>query len=173
LVTLVAANATSQGWINPLATALKMEIELSKENPDRYYLVIDTKMGQVHLKAGGRPLLTSGIKAYFLEPELKGTRQVVYRSTVSPGSPVPASSGQRLAGRRLPLNFVGRLIEGPTTRDRILFSEDLVIAPDPSRIPPDFSYVVLPPKDIKSLSAALEDSTTAILVHLDESPAER
>jgi hypothetical protein len=142
--------------------ALQRELALAKASPSQYYLTINIPDKTVLLKAGGRELMSSSIVQTNGIPD--EAISFVYRETCPPHSPLAGQRGTRLAGRRLPLNFVGRLIEGPTKYDRLVFEPELVIGSDRSPVPDGVPHILVSGDDIKSLSSAVDSATIAILI---------
>ncbi len=152
----------------PLPTqrqALEHELEIVQKTPDRYYLVIDLFARTVILKAGGKALLSAAILEAHTTDITLGATTLTYRQTLSPHTQISAQQGRRLAGRRLPLDFVGRLIEGPRKNDRLYFEPPLQIGSTRTPRPDNTPYVIISGDDLKSLSSAIDTTTIAILLH--------
>ncbi|MBS13158.1 MAG: hypothetical protein CME19_16310 [Gemmatimonadetes bacterium] len=147
--------------------ALRQELQWAKASEERYYLVLDLYRGNLDLKAGGRLLMRARIQDYS-ETLPAEVSVFTFTESWSPNVPTESHRGHRLGNRRLPLDFVGRLIEGPTTHDRLLFAPPFLIASDHLPRPRQTPHVTVSGKDLKSISAAIEAGTQAILIALDE-----
>jgi hypothetical protein len=144
--------------------ALQSELDLAQQDPDRYYLLVNLFKNTVALKASGRVLLDAPIESV-RAPDTDSTVSVrTCRSVISPSLPLAAFPGSRLAGRRLPLDFVGRLIEGPRKHDRLYFGHALMIVSPGSPYASDVTCVEISGEDMKSLSSAIEIGTPALLI---------
>ena len=158
----------ASSWVSPtsLSTerdALEAELELASRDTLRYYLIVDTAQRRVDLKAGGNTLHSAGILSQSLsDSESVVTHRLV--QTIRPGSRLPEQGRNRLAGRRLPLDFVGRLIEGPRKVDRLYFHPSFMIGSDRTPRPRGVPYVLLSGQDLKSLSSAVDTTTTAVVI---------
>ena len=148
-----------------LVRALRAELEFATEEPDRYYFVIDLEERSIWLKAGGKELMTAAILSSRVSGLPRGAVTLSYKQTCPPHSAISSQLGSRLAGRRLPLDFVGRLIEGATRYDRLMFSPTLMIGSDRSPVPGESPYILVSGEDIKSLSAAVDSASIAIVRH--------
>ncbi len=144
-------------------TALEAEYRLIQADPEAYYLVIDLPAGKVDLKAGARLLRTCPIQGYGLAPRAyRETLLLKMVNRIDPFTPEPGNHGLRLRGRRLPQDFIGRLIEGPRETSRLYFSPSLLI--QPVGLPADISHLNLNGNDVKALGTALRAGSAAILI---------
>jgi hypothetical protein len=144
--------------------ALQSELDLAQQDPDRYYLLVNLFNNTVVLKAGGRVLLDVPIESVRALDADSTDFVLICKSVIPPNLPLAAFPGTRLAGRRLPMDFVGRLIEGPRKQDRIYFGPALMIVSPGSPYPPDVTCVEVSGEDMKSLSSAIEIGTPALLI---------
>lgn len=146
-------------------TALEIEYRLVRTDPEAYYLVIDLPAGEVVLKAGGRLLRTCPIRIWGLAPHTRRKTLLCHMANrIDPVTPEPGNHGLRLRGRRLPLDFIGRLIEGPREASRLYFSPSLLIQPVGSPTSPNLDHLELGRRDIKALGSALQPGNAAILI---------
>ena len=149
--------------------ALELEVRLARKNPNAYYLVIDLPSRKVFLKAGAHILRSCAIQKYRLTGALsRSSSQLRMIARLDPVSAEPGNTGLRLRGRRLPLDFSGRLIEGPRGRSRLYFSRALLIQPHEFSVPARTGGIVLDSSDIKALDSALQPGSTAILIPIAE-----
>jgi hypothetical protein len=145
--------------------ALEAELRFVQIEHSEFYLVIDLQLGQVQLKAGGALLRSSPVMDS--DPIRHSTPEdltYVFRARVDPGTPEPGNPGLRLRGRRLPLDFQGRLVEGPREASRLYFAPGTVLQ---SGIVPrirNMNLILLGNDDIKSLGSALRPGTKAFLI---------
>ncbi|MDE2888088.1 MAG: hypothetical protein OXR72_07715 [Gemmatimonadota bacterium] len=145
--------------------ALHLELRFVSENPDAYYLVIDLPSRNVYLKAGAHILRVCAIQHYRLAGALSlSSSQLRLIDRIEPHSVEPGNSGLRLRGRRLPIDFSGRLIEGPRGRSRLYFSPALLIQPHELPLPAGTFGIALVSSDVKALDSALRPGSAAILV---------
>lgn len=145
--------------------ALRLELLHVRENPDAYYLVIDFPSRSVYLKAGAHVLRVCAIQHYRLAGALSlSSSRLRLIDRLDPHSIEPGNSGLRLRGRRLPIDFSGRLIEGPRDRSRLYFSPALLIQPHELPLPAGAFGIGLVSSDIKALDSALRPGSAAILV---------
>ena len=162
---ILSVEVSSAPPLPTLKQALEKELAVAREAPNRYYLIIDLFARTITLKAGGKALFSAAI----LDARTAGIDVAVtslqYRQTLSPHSKLSSQEGGRLAGRRLPLDFVGRLIEGPRKNDRLYFEPAFVIGSMRTPRPNDIPYAVVSGDDLKSLSSAIDTTTIAILLH--------
>lgn len=137
-------------------------LELDRAKTGDFYLIIDFAAKRVHLKANGNILRTCPILA--LSPTSAAQVQTYrFARRVDPVSVEPGNANLRLRGRRLPLDFFGRLIEGPRRRSRLYFAPGLVIRA--SEMPTDATpHIALSPADVKALGSALRPGNAAILI---------
>ncbi len=150
--------------------ALALEVRFVREDPDAYYLVIDLPAGKLYLKAGAHMLRSCAIQKYRLTGGLsRSSLQLKMIARLAPVSAEPGNAGVRLRGRRLPLDFSGRLIEGPHGRSRLYFSPTLLIQPHGFHVPAQTGGIVLDSSDIKALDSALRAGSNAILIPIVES----
>ena len=144
--------------------ALLSELDLAQQDPDRYYLLVNLFKNTVALKASGRVLLDVSIASVRALDTDSTVSVRTCKSVITPSVPLAAFPGTRLARRRLPLDFVGRLIEGPRKHDRIYFGPALMIVSPGSPYPLDVTCVEVSGEDMKSLSSAIEVGTPALLI---------
>jgi hypothetical protein len=145
--------------------ALELEICFAGKNPDAYYLVIDLPSRKVFLKTGAHILRSCAVRKYRLTRALsRSSSQLQMIARLDPVSAEPGNTGVRLRDRRLPLDFSGRLIEGPRGRSRLYFSPALLIQPRGFSVPARTGGIVLDSSDIKALDSALYPGSTAILI---------
>ena len=150
--------------------ALELELQFAKKYPNAYYLVIDLPSRNVYLKAGAHVLRACAIREYrFTGASPQSSFQLRMIARLDPVSVEPGNFGLRLRGRRLPLDFSGRLIEGPRARSRLYFSPHLRIQPPEFPLPAMSGVIVLDASHIKALGSALQPGSTAILVPVAES----
>ena len=149
--------------------ALELELHLVQTDPVAYYLVVDLPAREVHLKSGAHLLRTCPVEDYRLAPGAKtGLLRMVNR--IDPFTPEPGSDGLRLRGRALPLDFVGRLIEGPRRISRLYFSPSMLLQPADLPAPRNVGYLKLDGGDIKALGSALPPGSAAILIPPTQTP---
>lgn len=143
--------------------ALELELQYVEARPGAYYLVIDLPSAQVELKADANLLRTCPIRG--LTDNLpQSTRPLIFRERLDPFTVEPGNAGLRHRGRLFPLDFIGRLLEGPRAHSRLFFSPALLLqAPE---LPRDAKTptVLLDGEDIKALGAALQQGAAAILI---------
>ncbi|MDE2998888.1 MAG: hypothetical protein OXU79_07410 [Gemmatimonadota bacterium] len=145
--------------------ALHLELRFVSENPNANYLVIDLPSRNVYLKAGAHVLRVCAIQHYRLAGAFRlSPSQLRMIDRLYPHSVEPGNSGLRLRGRRLPIDFSGRLIEGPRGRSRLYFSPALLIQPHELPLPAGAIGIALVSSDIKALDSALGPGSAAILV---------
>lgn len=145
--------------------ALELELQFAQKDPNAYYLVIDLPSRKVYLKAGAHILRACAIKDYRFTGALpRSSSQLRMIARLDPVSVEPGNPGLRLRGRRLPLDFSGRLIEGPRARSRLYFSPSLLIQPTEFPLPSNSGAIVLDSSHIKALGSALQPGSVAILV---------
>ena len=150
---------------------LEIELRLVRTDPEACYLVIDLSAGEICLKLGARLLSTCSVRGYRAAQESRIPLLFRMVTRIDPFTPEPANRGLRLRGRRQPLDFIGRLIEGPGERSRLYFSPRLVIQPVGLPAPPGIDCLELEGGDIKSLGSALQPGNGAILIPpLDTQP---
>ena len=142
-------------------TALELEISLVQKHPDAYYLVLDIPAGQIELKSGANLLHTCPISGGSIQAPVQYYR---FTNRIDPQTPEPGNGGLRHRGRRLPLDFVGRLVEGPRRASCLYFTPPLILkardVPSPAHIP----HLELSGADVKALGAALQSGSRAILI---------
>lgn len=143
--------------------ALQLERDLIRERPDQPYLILDLQEPIVTLKSGGRILRSISPSRVRAGEPLAGVPRVLELiSLIQPVTPEAGSEGLRLRGRKFPLDFRTRLVEGPRDRTRFYFEPTLLIgATEPGS---DAIDVGLPEEDIKALSSALDPGFKAILI---------
>jgi len=146
-------------------TALRTELSETVANPRGYYLVIDIPASVVQLKSGARTLRSCPIVAHSFGPGARRTtRTHTVTGVVPPVTAEPGNAGQRLRGRRLPLDFMDRLVGGPRRASRLYLSPRLLLQPDWLPTPNGLSTVSLRGPDLKALGSALARGATAIVV---------
>lgn len=145
--------------------ALELEIQQIQTDRDAYYLTIDLSGKAVHLKSSANLLRTCPVQNYRLLPRAQGGPMLLHIvSRVHPVTPIHGDRRLRLRGRRLPVDFVGRLIEGPSEASRLYLTPSLVIQPAGLSSPSGCSHIELKPDDIKALASALQPGNAAILI---------
>ena len=144
--------------------ALEREYEVVSRDPERYYLVIDLPAGNVDLKSGARLLRRSRVRSVTVGRPQSDTSLHRYRQNVPPVTPEPGTRSLRLGGQRVPLDFWGRLTEGPRQRSRLCFDGGLILQPDGPACSDTGFCVVLNGSDIKSLGSGLSRGAPAILI---------
>ena len=145
--------------------ALELELRFVSENPNAYYLVIDLPSRKVYLKAGAHILRICAVQNYRLAGALSllpSQLRMIVR--IDPHTVEPGNSGLRLRGRRLPIDFSGRLIEGPRGRSRLYYSPALLIQPHVLPLPAGTFGIALDSSDVKALDSALRPGSAAILI---------
>ena len=160
--------ASSQSGVIPYSverTALETELGIARPAPERYYLVVDLYAKAISLKAGGRELMTAAVTESHTEDVSAPVTTYYYSQRISPHVPIASQAGNRLAGRRLPLDFAGRLIEGPRRHDRLYFEPALVICSERAPHTGSVPYILISGVDLKSLSSAVDATTAAILIN--------
>ena len=95
------------------------------------------------------------------------TQRLLFTQRVDPVSPEPGNGKHRLRGRLLPLDFRGRLVEGPRDRSS-LYIPPLYLKSEPY-LPTPAPIVVLDAADIKALGSALR--TNQVVIWLPANPA--
>ena len=146
--------------------ALVRELDQVKTSPDDFYLIIDLPSKQIHLKSQGNVLRTCPILN--LSPiEERHTRNYCFVNRIDPISIEPGNTNLRLRGRFFPLDFSGRLIEGPRHRSRLYFAPNLVMRADGISTGAT-PHITLSPVDIKALGSALRPGNIAIFIPLAE-----
>ncbi len=149
--------------------ALELELCFARKNPNAYYLIIDLPIRKVYLKAGAHILRSCAVQKTRLTGALgRSPSKLQLIARLAPVSTEPGNAGLRLRGRRLPLDFSGRLIEGPRGRSRLYFSPALLIQPHGFPVPARTGAIVLDSSDIKALDSALHPGSTAILIPTTE-----
>jgi hypothetical protein len=147
-----------------LRKALQRELDIVEQNPEQYYLIVNLFSKIIDLKAGARILFSAPIESV----STSGNQPVVaavFERTISPHINIPSFAGSaRLADRRLPLDFVGRLIEGPRKFDRLYFRPGLMIESGQTSTPIAVTRLQVSGDDLKSLSSAMAPATPAILM---------
>ena len=143
---------------------LELEYGIASRHPEAYYLVVDLAEETVELKAGARLLRRAQVEAVTDGSGQTETRLLRYRQPAPPVTPDPGTHALRLGGRHVPLDFWGRLTDGPRQRSRLCFDGGLVIQPrDIACVPPSLC-VGLNAADLKSLGSALSSGASAILI---------
>ena len=142
--------------------ALVRELDQVKTSPDDFYLIIDLSSKQIHLKLQGNVLRTCPILN--LSPiEARLTQNYHFVNRIDPISVEPGNANLRLRERLFPLDFSGRLIEGPRHRSRLYFTPNLVIRAD-GILTGATPHLILSPLDIKALGSALHPGNIAIFI---------
>ena len=145
--------------------ALELELRYVSENPDAFYLVIDHPSRKVCLKAGAHVLRVCAIQKVRVSDALSlSSSELRMIVRLHPYSVEPGNSGLRLRGRRLPIDFSGRLIEGPRSRSRLYFSPAMLIQQHELPLPAGIFGIALKSSDVKALDSALGPGSTAILI---------
>ena len=142
--------------------ALIRELDLVETAPDDFYLIIDIPSKQIHLKTHGNILRTCPILHLSSRAE-RHTQNYHFVSRIDPISKEPGNADLRLRGRLLPLDFFGRLMEGPRHHSRLYFTPDLVIRADGISTGAT-PHITLSPVDIKALGSALRSGNVAIFI---------
>lgn len=156
----------SQDWIlSQRKAALQMELDLVRATPDAYYLVVDVPAREVHLKCRARLLRTCRIVGHTLPIESHGVSRLLRLSErIDPFTPEPGNEGLRLRGRSLPLDFLGRLVEGPRRASQLYFRPSLLIHPSHLPLPGSINHIVLDGSDVKALGSALDRGSPAVWI---------
>ena len=159
-----APPSRQQLWHSRLA--LLLEKELINRLPDSPYLMVDITSRIVHLKLNGRLLRTMTIEepVVLTDERLGDPHLLTLDSPIEPASVEPGNEDVRLRGRRFPLDFRTRLLEGPRDRTRFYFVPPLVIRPAALPPQPGLSSLPLSGADIKALASALEPGSPAIFI---------
>ena len=145
--------------------ALELELDLVRADGEAYYLIVDAIAGEVRLKSGARLLRTCPIAKGRVMRELgRQCRLLTMANRIDPFTPEPGNDGLRLRGRRMPLDFIGRLIEGPREASSLYFVPSLLLQPADLPPPDEISYLQLSGHDIKALGSALSPGSRAVLV---------
>lgn len=145
--------------------ALEMELTLVRTTPDVYYLVIDMPAREVYLKCRARLLRTCPIEGHALPFEAHREPCLLRMADrIDPFTPEPGNEGLRLRGRNLPLDFLGRLVEGPRRASRLYFRPSLLIHPSHLPLPGSLNHIVLGGSDVKALGSALDRGSPAIWI---------
>ncbi|MDA0745753.1 MAG: hypothetical protein O2954_04495, partial [bacterium] len=100
------------------------------------------------------------------------TALLTFTAHIPPVTPEPGNHGQRLRGRRFPLDFTGRMIEGPRDQSRLYFYPSLLLQPEEIESPPGVQALMLSQSDIKALGSALQSGDKAILIPPSPAPDE-
>ncbi|MCZ6631906.1 MAG: hypothetical protein O7G87_00745 [bacterium] len=140
-------------------TALELELAWVSTYPEAYYLVVDIPAGKIELKSGAHLLHTCTIQGGSVQTP---TQAYTLRYRIDPQTPEPGNQGLRLRGRHLPLDFQGRLIEGPRHMSSLYFSPPLILTA--SQPFPSIPHLQLFGPDIKALGSALRPGDRAILI---------
>jgi hypothetical protein len=166
LTTLVVLWAQAEATNPPpeiLRVALQQELEIVQQDPEQYYLIVDLFSNVIELKAGARILLSASIREA-AGISNKSVITSIFEGTISPHIRLRSFAGsRRLADRRLPLDFVGRLIEGPRKSDRLYFQPGLLIESGHT-VAARVTRVQISGSELKSLSSAMVRGTPAILM---------
>ena len=145
--------------------ALKLEHRIVVSEPDAYYLVIDASAGTAELKSGARLLRSAPVLALSENgAQVLKAKQYRYTRLIAPVTPGQGAEGARLGGQQLPMDFTGRLIEGPRQRSRLYFSDGLLLQPLDAVCPDSCVCVSLSGADLKAFGSALRPGASAILV---------
>ena len=143
--------------------ALNLELRQIEADSNAFYLIIDLSSGIVRLKSGGRLLRTSSVKDSRVQ-SLLDTQLCRMVSRIDPVTPEPGNDRLRLRGRWLPLDFAGRLIEGPRERSILYFAPAVILQPVGFPAPAHFSSIELDGGDLKALGSAIGPGDVAILI---------
>ena len=142
--------------------ALVRELDQVKTSPDDFYLIIDLPSKQIHLKSQGNMLRMCPILN--MSPiEERHTQNYNFINRIDPISVEPGNANLRFRGRLFPLDFSGRLIEGPRHHSRLYFAPNLVIRADGISTGTT-PHITLSPLDIKALGSALRPGNIAIFI---------
>lgn len=145
--------------------ALQLEYDLVQSSPATYYIVIDFPSQELYLKADANLLRTCKINQSAGQIPHK-TQLFTLQMHIEPYTPI--ASAQRL----LPLDFSGRLTNGPKHRSQLYFTPPLLMQsaglPKTTHIP----TIQLSDQDIKALASALTTNNNAILIPNQTSPNE-
>ncbi len=170
LTLLLLGHPRSTASVEPDLLALRhkkrsLDLELRQIETDwnAFYLIIDLSSRIVHLKSGGRLLRTSSVKDFQVQSLLE-TQLCRMVSRIDPVTPEPGNDGLRLRGRLLPLDFAGRLIEGPRERSVLYFAPAVILQPMGFPAPAHFNSVELDGGDLKALGSAIRPGDVAILI---------
>jgi hypothetical protein len=145
--------------------ALEMELGLVRGAPDLYYLVVDLPAGEVYLKCHAQLLKTCRIVDFSLPSGSHRVSSLLrLADRIDPFTPEPGNAGVRLRGRTMPLDFLGRLVEGPREASRLYFRPSLLIQPGHLPVPSSIGCVVLNGSDVKALGSALEPGSLAVWI---------
>lgn len=142
--------------------ALQLEHDLISAHRDAFYLVLDCPDGVARLKMSGRLLRSMPLTALRIPDGLRTPRALALDSVIPPMSPEPGTEGLRLRGRRFPLDFNTRLLEGPRGSTRLYFRPSLVVAR--ADLLCDQPGVGLDEPDIRALVSALGPGAAAIFI---------
>jgi len=158
------------GLLNQLE-ALRLEHHIVVSESEAYYLVINLETMQADLKSEARLLRSAPVLAFSgnVRQEL-GTQQYRFARLIAPVTPEPGAEGLRLGGRQLPMDFSGRLTEGPRRRSRLYFSDGLLLQPLDAVCPDGCLCVRLGDPDIKAFGSALQPGASAILIPRSDEP---
>ena len=167
LSTSSSSQQTRESRLDTRRQLLEQEILLAQSDPNRYYLVADLAEGRIDLKAGARLLNRWTILA--VQPTQAGVSRLTFEQHIEPVTHEPGPTRGRLGGRVLPLDFRGRLIEGPRAASRLYFSPTFLIQGN-FPFQSDVAGAVLSGGDIKSLASALTPGTPAILISAPMTP---
>ena len=138
----------------------------AQSDPNRYYLVADLAEGRIDLKAGARLLNRWTILA--VQPTQAGVSRLTFEQHIEPVTHEPGPTRGRLGGRVLPLDFRGRLIEGPRRPLGYIFPN----VPDSGQLPVPIGCGRGSPVrwGYQSLASALTPGTPAILISAPMTP---
>ncbi|MDP6778865.1 MAG: hypothetical protein QGI83_19080 [Candidatus Latescibacteria bacterium] len=161
-----ATRQDSRDWdLTQQKAALEMELALARAKLEVYYAVIDLPAREIHLKCRARLLRTCPIKGYGHPSGAdREARLLQLTDLIDPFTPEPGNLGLRLRGRRLPLDFYGRLIEGPRRASRLYFSPTLLVQSSHLPAPVSMHHILLDGNDIKALGSALGPGSPAIWI---------
>jgi len=160
-----SADSNEISDLNNRHSALKSELQLVREFPGAFYLIVDLSTNTLDLKAGANILRSCKISGYNLSSHsFSETRTLRFSNRIDPHSPEPGNTGLRHRARRMPIDFVGRLTEGPRLISKLYFTPSFLIQPQDLTAPENVSYVIIDGKDIKALGSALHPGDSAILV---------
>ena len=137
--------------------ALQFEYNLVQDSPATFYLVIDLAAEELYLKADANLLRTCKI-IHATEKMPQQTQIVTLQMHIEPYTPI--ASPRRL----LPLDFSGRLTNGPKHRSRLYFTPPLLIQSNEISASNRTPTIQLGNQDIKALASALAIANQAILI---------
>lgn len=175
LIAVLLASSIAQAQSPDIALknrkrALELELQYIRDHPGGFYLLIDLSIGEIHLKADANLLRVCKIHTIAgVAP--RETEYAQFLKRLDPLTSEPGNDRLRHRSRLLPLDFVGRLTEGPRRRSQLYFTPPLLLKP------PDIPHtsaalltLVLDASDIKTLGAAMQPLQAAIVIPPDKIP---